>query len=134
MLFVNDQKSCFLQFTSQGKLRTTSSKWKVTFMAPNHVLYSEDSQWCGVFKIFDLTKNQSIFNIIRWVTGLMGQTTRRPSVWCSQYYLFFIISCKILCKNLFKFFFYNFTKKIKMSVLSKEGCNRLGDLQWTQPR
>ena len=40
--------------------------------------------------------------------------TRQPSVWCSKYYFFFIISCKILCKNCFNLFSYNFTKiKIK---------------------
>ena len=39
--------------------------------------------------------------------------THWPSVWSSKYYFFFIISCKILCKNrfnLFSYFFYNFTK------------------------
>ena len=40
----------------------------------------------------------------------MGQTTRRPSVWCSKYYYFFIISCTILCKKPFNIFFYNFAK------------------------
>ena len=45
---------------------------------------------------------------------MLGQTTYRPSVWCSKYYFFFIISCKILCKNRFNLFFYNFTKmKVK---------------------
>ena len=63
------------------------------------------------------TRNLTIFNIIRWLAGSMGRTTHRPSVWCSKYYFFFIISCKILCKKSFQFiflFFYNFTKiKIK---------------------
>ena len=31
-------------------------------------------------------KNPSIYNIIRWFAGPMGQTTRRSSVWCSKYY------------------------------------------------
>ena len=31
---------------------------------------------------------QSIFNIIRWVAGSMGQTTQQPSVWRCKYYLF----------------------------------------------
>ena len=44
----------------------------------------------------------------------MGRSSQRPSVWCSKYYFFFIISCKILCKNRFNLFFYNFTKmKVK---------------------
>ena len=52
----------------------------------------------------------------------MGQTTSRPSVWCSKYYFFFIISCKILCKNPFNYFFlfcYNFTKIKLKSFESK---------------
>ena len=49
------------------------------------------------------TWNPSIYNMIRWVTW----TYRRPSVWCSKY-VFFMISCKIFCKNslnLFSYFF-----------------------------
>ena len=61
-----------------------------------------------------LSMNQSTFSIKHWVAGwvagLLGQTTRWPSVWCSKYYFLFIIFCKILCKNLFNLFFYNFTK------------------------
>ena len=34
------------------------------------------------------SKNPTIYNIIRWFAGPMGQTTRRPSIWCSKYYLF----------------------------------------------
>ena len=40
----------------------------------------------------------------------MGQMNHRPSVWCSKYYFFFLISCKILCKNPFNYFFHKFTK------------------------
>ena len=46
----------------------------------------------------------------------MGQTTRRPSIWCSKYHFFFIKSCKNLCKNpyIFLYFLYKITKmKIK---------------------
>ena len=45
----------------------------------------------------------------------MGQTNCWPSIWCSKYYFFFMISCKILCRKGFKVFsFYKFTKiKIK---------------------
>ena len=59
--------------------------------------------------------NPTIFNIIRWFAGSMGQMTRRPSIWCSKYYyLFFIKSCKIHCKNPFNIFLYKITKmKIK---------------------
>ena len=41
--------------------------------------------------------------------GSLGRRTHRPSVWCSKYYFFFIISCKTLfkkCFNLFYLFFY----------------------------
>ena len=55
-------------------------------------------------------KNPSIYNIICWFAGPMGQTTRRQSVWCFKYYFFFIKSCKILCENPFNFFFNFFIK------------------------
>ena len=58
--------------------------------------------------------NPSIYNIIRWVAWTMGQMNRQPSVWCSKYYLFFMISCKILCKNPFNLFSYFFITKIKI--------------------
>ena len=32
--------------------------------------------------------NPTIFNIIRLVTGLVGQTAHQPSVWCSKHYFF----------------------------------------------
>ena len=38
--------------------------------------------------------NPTIYNIIRWFTGSLGQMTSRPSVWCSKYYFFFTICCK----------------------------------------
>ena len=37
-----------------------------------------------------LNWNQSIFDIIPWVAGSMGQTTHGPSVWCSKYFFFII--------------------------------------------
>ena len=46
----------------------------------------------------------------RSVAGSMGQMNRRPSVWCSKYYFFFMISCRILCKNTFNLFVYFFFK------------------------
>ena len=58
-------------------------------------------------------RNLSIYKVIRWLAGPMGQTTRRPSVWCSKYYFFFHNFLQILKKS-FNLFFYNFTKiKIK---------------------
>ena len=44
-----------------------------------------------------------IFNMIRLVDGLMG---------CPKHY-FFIISCKIVCKNPFSLFFFHNSTKIK---------------------
>ena len=35
-----------------------------------------------------LNKNPSIYNIKRWVAWTMGQTNRRPRVWCSKYNFF----------------------------------------------
>ena len=58
------------------------------------------------------TINQSIYNIFRWVAWMMGQTNCQPSVWCSKYF-FFLISCKILCRNSFNlssYFFYKIKK------------------------
>ena len=51
--------------------------------------------------------------IICWSAGPMGQSTCRPSVWCSKYYSFFIKSCKVLCKNSFNLCLYIFLKKIQ---------------------
>ena len=47
------------------------------------------------------TWNPTIYNIIRWLAGSLGKMTRQPSVWCI---IFFIISCKIIFKNLFNLF------------------------------
>ena len=33
-------------------------------------------------------RNPTIFNIICWLAGSMGQTTHRQSVWCSKHYFF----------------------------------------------
>ena len=48
-----------------------------------------DNAFHNGLKFFgSIIKNQSIFNIIRWVAGSMGQMTHRPSVWCSECYFF----------------------------------------------
>ena len=67
--------------------------------------------------------NPTIFNIIRWVTGSLGQITQRPRVWC-KYYFFFIISCKILCKKPFNSFYYFYYKITKITLKSFE-CSKL---------
>ena len=52
---------------------------------------------CKTKLLITFIKNPSIYNILHWFAWTMVQTNRQPSVWCSKYYYFFIISCKILC-------------------------------------
>ena len=54
-------------------------------------------------------------NIIRWVAGTIASSTKRLMF---RVLFFFIISCKLLCKNPFNLFFYNFTKKNVLSAIS----------------
>ena len=56
-------------------------------------------------------RNQSIYNIIRWVAGTMGQMNRRPSVWCSKYYFFQYFLCLGHSKLFVFFYFKEFCKK-----------------------
>ena len=44
---------------------------------------------------------------------MLEQVTHRPSVLCFKHYFFFIISCRILCKNGSIYFFISLYKKIK---------------------
>ena len=55
-------------------------------------------------------KNPSIYNIIRWVAWTMGQTNRRPSVWCSKYYFFSWFLAKFFAKILSIYFLIFFIK------------------------
>ena len=55
-------------------------------------------------------RNQSIYNILRWVAWTMGQTNRRPRVWCSKYYFSYIFYRLRALKTLY-FYFCNFMKK-----------------------
>ena len=73
--------------------------------------------------------NPSIYNIIRWFAGPMGQTTCQPSVW--YYYYFFIKSCKILWKNHLNLFSYKITKmKINSFECSKSIRNYEKKTTW----
>ena len=54
--------------------------------------------------------NLIIFNIMRWVAGSMGQTSHRPSVWCSKHYFFSIISHRLRELKTLYFNFCKFTK------------------------
>ena len=67
-------------------------------MAQTCVLFSNSLAWLCVQRLsctagmqnpvlFQI-KNASIYNILRWVAWTIGQTNRRPSVWCSKYYFF----------------------------------------------
>ena len=72
--------------------------WKI------HLVFDDlDVKLCTCWKY--LTLNLTIYNIISWFAGSLGQMTHRTRVWCSNYYFFFTISCKILWKNRFNWFF-----------------------------
>ena len=58
------------------------------------------------------TTNPSIYNILCWFAGPMGQTNRRPSVWCSKYF-FSIVSYRLRALKTLYFYFCNFIKKYK---------------------
>ena len=64
------------------------------------------------------TKNPTIYNIIRWFAGPMGQTTRRPSVWYSKYF-FFTISYRFRALKTLYFNFCNFIKNKLKGVLQR---------------
>ena len=49
--------------------------------------------------------NPTIYNIICWFAGLMGQMTRRPCVWHSKYYFFIISYIDLEHSKLFIFIF-----------------------------
>ena len=54
-----------------------------------------------------LTKKLSIYNIIWWFAGLMGQMTRWPSVWCFKYYFFFKKIFQNSVQKPFHYFFFS---------------------------
>ena len=66
------------------------------------------------------TRNPSIYNIICWFAGPMGQTTRRPRFWCSKYYFFHEILQNSLQKP-FQFICFVLYKITKMKIKSF-GC------------
>ena len=57
-------------------------------------------------------RNPSIFNIIRWCAGLLGQTTHRPSLWCSKYYFFSRFLAEFFAK-IISIYLFIFLKKLK---------------------
>ena len=50
-------------------------------------------------------KNPTIYNIIHWFAGSLGQMTCQPSVWCSKYYFFLRFLAKMISLD---FFFISF--------------------------
>jgi hypothetical protein len=57
-----------------------------------------------------LSDNLQYIMLVCWVPRT---NTHPPSVWCSKYYFFFTISCKILCKTDFNLFFYDKIKSFE---------------------
>ena len=61
----------------------------------NHqILWNQAASSCADFADTRIgsenTLNQSIYNILHWVAWTMGQTNRRPRVWCYKYYFFIL--------------------------------------------
>ena len=50
-------------------------------------------------------RNSSIYNIIRWVAGSVGQMNQLPSVWCSETYFFSQFLAKFCAKIVSIYFF-----------------------------
>ena len=105
---------------------------KVTFSFLNSSL-----KWHSLFTFRSVVKkfrkilnfiNTSIYNIISWFAGPMGQTNHWASVWCSKYF-FSIASYRLRAlKNLY-FYFCNFIKKIKKKNWN-DFCRELCKILW----
>ena len=80
------EKSGFfcVKYTYMTPRNAYYTKWHpyLTFLLQKCILSLFGSSYCNTFK------NPTIFNIIRWVDGLMGRSSHWPSVWCSKYYFF----------------------------------------------
>ena len=59
------------------------------------------------------TWNPSIYNIIRWVAWMMGQTNCPPSVWCSKYYYYFSWFIAKFFAKILSIYFLIFLKKLQ---------------------
>ena len=73
----------------------SKKRMKVILVTYASFIYTFSSSVTLLQSFTTANKNQSVDNIIRWFAGTMGQTNRRPSVWCSKYHFLFMISCKI---------------------------------------
>ena len=106
----------------QKKMQMFFSIWYLLVLTLLRERFDLFSCVLGRLETKSLYKNLSIYNIIRWFAGPMGQTTRWPSVWCSKYYFFFH---KILQNSLQKHFQFIFWKITKMKIKSFECPNSI---------
>ena len=84
--------------------------------------------WCGGSQVGWPSWNLTIYNIIPWFAGPMGQTTRPPSVWPSKYF-FLIISYRLIApKTLYNSC--NFIKKKKIKKNCKSFCKEFCKILW----
>ena len=67
--------------------------------------------------------NPTIFNIIRWLAGSMGEMTHRPSIWCSKHYFFFVISYRLRALKTLYFHFCKFIKKQDSKRIQNRSIN-----------
>ena len=72
----------FVFYSSFGGREVLGEAWRLRFSRCQNFFWRSDQlgmQGSAWFKIFD---------IIRWVSWLMGQSSLWPSIWCSKYYFF----------------------------------------------
>ena len=109
--FVNLSYRKVLELIFEGF--NTINIWKITFSAfhkKSETNWQRVWRFCSMAVVSDVetvkkrTKNPSIYNTLRWVAWTMGQTNRRPRVWCSKYY-FFILFIDLGHSKLFIFIF-----------------------------
>ena len=83
-------------------------------------LFLKAQQEFTILKMDELTQNPTIFNILRWLNGSMGQTTHRPCVRLMFPVLsFFIISYRL--NSILKIIK---SKKINWTDFCKEFCKK----------
>ena len=107
----NECSKSFQIYLSPEKLRKMFSIRSSTF------------EWAGW--------NPSIYNLIRWFAGPMGQMNRQPSVWCSKNF-FFIVSYRLRHSKLFIFVFIILLKNIKINW--NDFCKELCKIFWKKKK
>ena len=110
------------RLTFEDDLRSGGLLWQWTSVCTGLVdimVTQEKLKSCTIFdKAANLCKvSEEAYNWGGWLeirqssikyAWSLRRATHGPSVWCSMYYFFFLISCKILCKNPFNLFSYSF--------------------------